>query len=596
MANILSDDTETQLNQMISELEATNGAEIAIVTVPETQPSSSPKAFTTELFNTWGIGKAGDDNGILFLTSVGDRRVEIETGYGMEGILPDARVGRIIDTKIKPHFKTGDFDRGTLAGTEALIRGIQNQISNSPPDTEPKTVSDPVTHTAPNSTLPQTDTLAQAVPSESINSVFPAFTYHSSFIWPVLGCFGGLSYLGYKLARHFSRQPILVNPGESCRIKTLDSSDRLINLSLRIEVFGLLFILTFPAIFLTLQVFPPVALTSGILMVALLLIGVLHQSQSGAEAWKKFKPGTGSFLIMPFIFAVFCAKFIWLYPPSFDLISFLLFVAILTVGEHPSLARDKMTLTMILGLIFQFIWFMVWASILGTPQNLPVILESLSGSIGNVNGAIFGAFIVSLLGCSSMTRYWRKWQFSKPPNVRSLRPILSATSQTPLQQIDRDTLTPLLTEHERDAQELESTSFEGWWCPEWGQISRDTIYLKAYVQNKGNGYYQCPVGKELTVECTSKVVKYPTTSRKGIRQITYSCHCCDYHKEVEEKIPRLPPPSSSSGGSSSSSSSGSYGGSYGGGYSGGGSSGGGSSGGGSFGGGGSGGGGAGGGF
>ncbi len=121
MANILSDSTETQLNQMISELEAQKGIEIAVVTVPETVPSASPKAFTTELFNYWGIGKVNEDNGVLFLVSVGDRRVEIETGYGVEPILPDAQVGNIIEHKITPRFKQGDFDGGVLAGTNALV-------------------------------------------------------------------------------------------------------------------------------------------------------------------------------------------------------------------------------------------------------------------------------------------------------------------------------------------------------------------------------------------------------------------------------------------------------------------------------------------
>lgn len=121
MANILSDSTETKLNQMINDLESKNGTEIAVVTVPETAPSASPKAFTTELFNHWGIGKANEDNGVLFLVSVGDRRVEIETGYGIEPILPDAKVGNIIENQITPRFKQGDFDGGVLAGTNALV-------------------------------------------------------------------------------------------------------------------------------------------------------------------------------------------------------------------------------------------------------------------------------------------------------------------------------------------------------------------------------------------------------------------------------------------------------------------------------------------
>ncbi|WP_414590378.1 TPM domain-containing protein [Anabaena sp. CCY 9614] len=121
MADILSDETEAQINQMIADLEAKNGTEIAVVTVPQTAPTASPKEFATELFNYWGIGKKGQDNGVLFLISVGDRRVEIETGYGVEAILPDAKVGNIINSKITPRFKQGDFSGGTLAGTKALV-------------------------------------------------------------------------------------------------------------------------------------------------------------------------------------------------------------------------------------------------------------------------------------------------------------------------------------------------------------------------------------------------------------------------------------------------------------------------------------------
>ena len=130
-AEMLTDSTEAQLNQMIEQLEVKNGTEIAVVTVPETTPAASTKEFTTELFNYWGIGKKEQDNGVLFLISVGDRRVEIETGYGIEGILPDAKVGRIIDTKIKPRFKQGDFDGGTLAGTKALIVALESDLSSS---------------------------------------------------------------------------------------------------------------------------------------------------------------------------------------------------------------------------------------------------------------------------------------------------------------------------------------------------------------------------------------------------------------------------------------------------------------------------------
>ncbi|BAZ69580.1 hypothetical protein NIES4106_43530 [Fischerella sp. NIES-4106] len=151
MAGILSDRTEIQINQMISELEAKNGTEMAVVTVKETAPASTPKKFATELFNNWGIGKKGQDNGVLFLISVGDRRVEIETGYGIEAILPDAKVGNIIDTQIIPQFKKGDFQGGTLAGTKALLVVLNSERTSSENQTTtPNQIVTPNQKTSPN--------------------------------------------------------------------------------------------------------------------------------------------------------------------------------------------------------------------------------------------------------------------------------------------------------------------------------------------------------------------------------------------------------------------------------------------------------------
>ena len=130
-ANILSDSTETQLNQMISDLEAKNGSEIAVVTVPHTKPSATPKTFATELFNFWGIGKKGKNNGVLLLISSGERRVQIETGSGIQSILPDAKAVGIIQTEITPRFKQQDFDGGTLAGTKALVNVLQTPRVNA---------------------------------------------------------------------------------------------------------------------------------------------------------------------------------------------------------------------------------------------------------------------------------------------------------------------------------------------------------------------------------------------------------------------------------------------------------------------------------
>jgi uncharacterized protein len=129
-ANVLSPTTEAQINRLVTELEAQNGSELAVVTVPQTTPLT-PKEFATALFNRWRIGKRGQDNGVLFLISVEDRRTEVETGYGAESVLPDARVGRILDRNVIPYFRQGNYDRGILLGTQALASALA-EATNEP--------------------------------------------------------------------------------------------------------------------------------------------------------------------------------------------------------------------------------------------------------------------------------------------------------------------------------------------------------------------------------------------------------------------------------------------------------------------------------
>lgn len=126
-AKLLSPNAIAQINQLISQLKTKTGTEVAVVTVIDTYPSATPKEFATELYNRWGVGQKGQDNGVLLLVAIKERRVEIETGYGVEGILPDSKVGNIIRTYITPRFKAGDYQGGIMAGTEALVQELSNE-------------------------------------------------------------------------------------------------------------------------------------------------------------------------------------------------------------------------------------------------------------------------------------------------------------------------------------------------------------------------------------------------------------------------------------------------------------------------------------
>jgi uncharacterized protein len=129
LADLLPPSIEAALNQKISALESLNGTEIAVVTVPDTTPSATPKQFASELFQAWGIGKKGLNNGILLLISKNDRRVEIQTGTGIEPLIPNTEVSRIIQFYILPNFKKGEFSAGVVAGTQTLIHELTQKTS-----------------------------------------------------------------------------------------------------------------------------------------------------------------------------------------------------------------------------------------------------------------------------------------------------------------------------------------------------------------------------------------------------------------------------------------------------------------------------------
>ncbi|MCX7924999.1 MAG: TPM domain-containing protein [Fimbriimonadales bacterium] len=138
MAGVLSGEQKARLNRVIDALERETGAEVAVVILRRTQ-GATPKEYATELFNKWGVGKRDADNGVLMLVALGDRRVEIETGYGMEAIIPDAVAGEILDTAVVPRFKQGDIAGGVLAGVEAIAERIRQAQASGAYEPTPAT-------------------------------------------------------------------------------------------------------------------------------------------------------------------------------------------------------------------------------------------------------------------------------------------------------------------------------------------------------------------------------------------------------------------------------------------------------------------------
>jgi len=125
LAGLYTSTEAAEIEQTLEALENETGAQVAVLTIP-TLDGVPIEDYSIRVVDEWRLGEAERDNGALIVIARDDRRIRIEVGYGLEGVLPDALAGRIIDRAMTPAFRRGDFAGGTRAAIDvigAAIRG-----------------------------------------------------------------------------------------------------------------------------------------------------------------------------------------------------------------------------------------------------------------------------------------------------------------------------------------------------------------------------------------------------------------------------------------------------------------------------------------
>lgn len=128
LANVLSSSEETELYNYLVSLESQTGVQMAVLTINSLE-GNNIENYSIKVAENWKLGQEKEDNGALLLVSVGDRQLRIETGYGLESLLTDAKCGLIIRNVITPHFRNGDYGTG-------IINGIKNMAGIATEDLE----------------------------------------------------------------------------------------------------------------------------------------------------------------------------------------------------------------------------------------------------------------------------------------------------------------------------------------------------------------------------------------------------------------------------------------------------------------------------
>ncbi|ALN71546.1 YgcG family protein [Aureimonas sp. AU20] len=120
-AGLLDTATKAELTQKLEAFEQRSSDQVVVATVPDLQGYEIAD-YGYRLGRAWGIGREGENNGVILLVSKNDRRVRIEVGYGLEGTLTDALSRLVIENDILPRFRANDYPGGIRAGTDAILQ------------------------------------------------------------------------------------------------------------------------------------------------------------------------------------------------------------------------------------------------------------------------------------------------------------------------------------------------------------------------------------------------------------------------------------------------------------------------------------------
>jgi uncharacterized protein len=135
-AGIIDASSRAELDKRIRALKETTGDIVVVATVPTFQPYSTIDEYAVKMFENGGrgIGDKGKDNGLLIVVAKDDRKVAIQTGYDLEGFIPDGFAGQTIREAIGPAFRAGRYGEGLLDATTRIINRIAEKRGVTIPD------------------------------------------------------------------------------------------------------------------------------------------------------------------------------------------------------------------------------------------------------------------------------------------------------------------------------------------------------------------------------------------------------------------------------------------------------------------------------
>lgn len=130
-AGVVPTPAARQMNERLAAFERETSSQIVVAVFPKMESPSSIEDYTVRIAKFWQVGQKDKRNGAVLFVFIQERKLRIEVGYGLEGVLPDALCKRIISDTITPRFRGGDYAAGLAAGVDAMIAAAKGEYKGT---------------------------------------------------------------------------------------------------------------------------------------------------------------------------------------------------------------------------------------------------------------------------------------------------------------------------------------------------------------------------------------------------------------------------------------------------------------------------------
>lgn len=130
-ASVVSKEAANRFNEELAQFERETSDQVVVAVFPKMQSDSDIADYTQRVAQAWGVGRKERRNGVVLFVFVQDRKMFIQVGYGLEGALPDITAFDITEYRIKPHFRSGDYEGGLAEGINSILQAVRGEYKGT---------------------------------------------------------------------------------------------------------------------------------------------------------------------------------------------------------------------------------------------------------------------------------------------------------------------------------------------------------------------------------------------------------------------------------------------------------------------------------